>query len=114
MVRKLPHFVSQVFECLMGFLLDVEDAPQWHLADSDQYEEEGAGELFDGGQEFLDRVAISLGNCGSVDGARAEAGSGQQQHRHGLLVLPTGTGLGAARLTQLMHVKLVLLVHVFH
>jgi len=69
MVRKLPNFVSNLFEALMGFLLDIEDEPQWHEADTDQYEEEGNGELFDDGQEALDRMAISLGGKALVPAA---------------------------------------------
>lgn len=30
MVRKLPNFVSSLFDALMNFLLDVEDEPDWH------------------------------------------------------------------------------------
>lgn len=30
MVRKLPNFVPTLFEALMGFLLDIEDDPDWH------------------------------------------------------------------------------------
>jgi hypothetical protein len=30
MVRKLPNFVSSLFEALMHFLLDIEDDPDWH------------------------------------------------------------------------------------
>ncbi len=34
-----------------------------------QYEEEGAGELFDSGQEYLDRIAISMGGKALVPAA---------------------------------------------
>jgi hypothetical protein len=30
MVRKLPNFTPALFEALMGFLLDIEDDPDWH------------------------------------------------------------------------------------
>jgi hypothetical protein len=30
MVRKLPNFVSTLFEALMSFLLDIEDEQDWH------------------------------------------------------------------------------------
>jgi hypothetical protein len=30
MMRRLPNFVSGLFEALMGFLLDIEDLPDWH------------------------------------------------------------------------------------
>jgi hypothetical protein len=38
-MRKLPDFVPTLFAALMGFLLDVEDDPLWHQADSDAHEE---------------------------------------------------------------------------
>ncbi|WIA40679.1 hypothetical protein OEZ86_004377 [Tetradesmus obliquus] len=69
MVRRLPHFVGGLFEALMAFLLDVEDEPDWHRGDTDAHEDDGAGELFDGGQEFLDRVAIALGGRALVPAA---------------------------------------------
>jgi hypothetical protein len=71
MMRKLPDFVPSLFACLMGFLLDVEDEPLWHGADDDAHEDEGNGELFDSGQEFLDRVAIALGGKALVPAAGA-------------------------------------------
>jgi hypothetical protein len=37
--------------------------------DTDAHEEDGAGELFDGGQEFLDRMAIALGGKALVPAA---------------------------------------------
>lgn len=40
-------------------------------ADTDQYEEEGAGELYGFAQECLDRVAISLGGNAIVPAAGA-------------------------------------------
>jgi hypothetical protein len=45
-MRKLPDFVPTLFNALMGFLLDVEDDPLWHGADSDAHEEVGAAECW--------------------------------------------------------------------
>ncbi|KAF8055485.1 IPO5 [Scenedesmus sp. PABB004] len=73
MVRRLPNFVGALFDALMHFLLDVEDEPDWHRGDTDAHEEDGAGELFDGGQEFLDRMAIALGGKALVPAAGARA-----------------------------------------
>nr|XP_043633893.1 importin-5-like [Erigeron canadensis] len=60
MIRKLPQFVKRLFEVLMKMLLDVEDDPDWHGA---QIEHEDAGETsnYSAGQEYLDRLSISLG-----------------------------------------------------
>jgi hypothetical protein len=60
MMRKLPQFIGRLFVILMKMLLDIEDDPQWHFAES---EEEDAGETadYEVGQECLDRLAISLG-----------------------------------------------------
>ncbi|OAY28974.1 importin-5 [Manihot esculenta] len=60
MMRKLPQFISRLFAILMRMLLDVEDDPAWHSAET---EDEDAGETsnYSVGQECLDRLAISLG-----------------------------------------------------
>ncbi|KAM7523124.1 hypothetical protein LguiA_013026 [Lonicera macranthoides] len=60
MMRKLPQFISRLFAILMNILLDIEDDPAWHTADT---EDEDAGETssYSVGQECLDRLAIALG-----------------------------------------------------
>ncbi|GAV78964.1 HEAT domain-containing protein/HEAT_2 domain-containing protein [Cephalotus follicularis] len=60
MMRKLPQFIKRLFGVLMSMLLDIEDDPAWHNADT---EEEDAGETsnYGVGQECLDRLAIALG-----------------------------------------------------
>ncbi|CAO2832879.1 unnamed protein product [Amaranthus hypochondriacus] len=60
MMRKLPQFISRLFEILMKMLLDIEDDPDWHTAD---VETEDAGETsnYSVGQECLDRLSIALG-----------------------------------------------------
>ena len=57
MMRKLPDLVDRLFACLLSFLLDIEDEPDWHAADSDAAEEAGEGERFSVGKECLDRLA---------------------------------------------------------
>ena len=39
----------------------MQDEPNWHRADTDKHESEGEGELYDFGQESLDRLALALG-----------------------------------------------------
>ena len=60
MMRKLPQFIHRLFAILMTMLLDLEDDPDWHTADT---ENEDAGETsnYGFGQECLDRLSISLG-----------------------------------------------------
>ncbi|KAL9455440.1 hypothetical protein AB3S75_010793 [Citrus x aurantiifolia] len=60
MMRKLPQFISRLFAILMSMLLDIEDDPLWHSAET---EDEDAGESsnYSVGQECLDRLAIALG-----------------------------------------------------
>lgn len=41
--------------------LFVQDEAEWHQADSEQYEAEGEGDLYEFGQECLDRIALALG-----------------------------------------------------
>ena len=72
MMRKLPAFVGRLFGCLLSFLLDVEDDPAWHRADSDATAHEGEGELFEFGQEGLDRLALALGG-GTITPLASEA-----------------------------------------
>ncbi|KAK9810031.1 hypothetical protein WJX72_003666 [[Myrmecia] bisecta] len=61
MMRKLPQFIGRLFQCLLGFLLDIEDEPAWHEGESDKFESEGEGERYEFGQECLDRIALALG-----------------------------------------------------
>ncbi|KAI4350353.1 hypothetical protein L6164_004815 [Bauhinia variegata] len=60
MMRKLPQFIRRLFAILMNMLLDIEDDPAWHSAET---EDEDAGETsnYGFGQECLDRLSISLG-----------------------------------------------------
>ncbi|GLT87421.1 hypothetical protein SLE2022_055060 [Rubroshorea leprosula] len=60
LMRKLPQFISKLFSLLMDMLLDVDDDPSWHGAES---EDEDAGETsnYGVGQECLDRLSISVG-----------------------------------------------------
>ncbi|KAK4740781.1 hypothetical protein SAY87_024369 [Trapa incisa] len=60
MMRKLPQFISRLFAILMKMLLDIEDDPLWHTAET---EGEDAGETsnYGVGQECLDRLSIALG-----------------------------------------------------
>ena len=44
-----------------NFALNLQDEPDWHKADSEQYESEGEGELYEFGQECLDRISLALG-----------------------------------------------------
>ncbi|PRQ22692.1 hypothetical protein RchiOBHm_Chr6g0253081 [Rosa chinensis] len=41
MMRKLPQFISRLFAILMKMVLDIEDDPSWHTAET---EDEDAGE----------------------------------------------------------------------
>jgi hypothetical protein len=60
MMRKLPQFIKKLFEILMKMLLDIEDDPLWHGAET---EDEDAGETsnYSVGQECLDRIAMAVG-----------------------------------------------------
>ncbi|KAG2489783.1 hypothetical protein HYH03_011733 [Edaphochlamys debaryana] len=69
MMRKVPNLARSLFELVMGFLLDIEDDPAWHSAADDANEDAGAGELYDPGQEYLDRLALSLGGKAVSDAA---------------------------------------------
>ena len=61
MMRKLPNFVPRLFNCLVMFLLDVEDEQDWYTAEKEEDGDAGEGDRYDMGQECLDRIAIALG-----------------------------------------------------
>ncbi|XP_020574529.1 importin-5 [Phalaenopsis equestris] len=60
MMRRLPQFIGSLFAVLMKMLLDIEDDPAWHGAET---EDEDAGETsnYSVAQECLDRLSIALG-----------------------------------------------------
>ena len=61
MMRRLPAVLARLFQLCVAFLLDIEDDPSWHRADTDAHANDGDGELFEFGQECLDRLALALG-----------------------------------------------------
>ncbi|KAK9821719.1 hypothetical protein WJX81_003315 [Elliptochloris bilobata] len=90
MMRKLPQFIGRFFQSLLSFLLDIEDDPRWHNADSDRYESEGEGERYEFGQECLDRMALALGGNTVVPLASAYLpallADGDWRRRHAALI----------------------------
>ncbi|KAK4258237.1 hypothetical protein QN277_007709 [Acacia crassicarpa] len=89
MMRKLPQFISRLFAILMKMLLDIEDDPAWHSADT---EDEDAGETsnYSVGQECLDRLSISLGGNTIVPVASEQLpaflAAAEWQKRHAALI----------------------------
>ncbi|KAK7400133.1 hypothetical protein VNO78_11333 [Psophocarpus tetragonolobus] len=89
MMRKLPQFISRLFAILMKMLLDIEDDPAWHSAET---EDEDAGETsnYSVGQECLDRLSISLGGNTIVPVASeqlpAYLAAPEWQKRHAALI----------------------------
>ena len=61
MMRKVPNFVQRLYNCLVTFLLDIEDDEVWHTAENEEDGGLGQGYLYEVGQECLDRIAIALG-----------------------------------------------------
>ncbi|XP_075489372.1 uncharacterized protein LOC142528228 [Primulina tabacum] len=91
MMRKLPQFINRLFAILMKMLLDVEDDPAWHSAET---KDEDAGETgnYSVGQECLDRLAIALGGNTIVPVASEQlqaylAASEWQKHHAALIAL---------------------------
>ncbi|KZV20980.1 importin-5-like [Dorcoceras hygrometricum] len=89
MMRKLPQFISRLFAILMKMLLDVEDDPAWHSAET---KDEDAGESgnYSVGQECLDRLAIALGGNTIVpvasDQLQAYMAAPEWQKHHAALI----------------------------
>uniref|UniRef100_A0A7R9V0M6 TOG domain-containing protein n=1 Tax=Chlamydomonas euryale TaxID=1486919 RepID=A0A7R9V0M6_9CHLO len=104
MMRKLPNFVPSLFEMLMTFLMDVEDDPLWHSADTDQHEEAGAGDRFQFGQECLDRISMSLGGNAIVPAAGQLLPTwlrdADWRRRHATLICLAQIAEGCAKLMQ--------------
>ena len=60
MMRKLPDFAPRLFQICVSFLLDIEDEAEWHSA-LDTHENAGEGDMYDVGQDCLDRLSIAIG-----------------------------------------------------
>ncbi|KAL2940738.1 Importin-5 [Bienertia sinuspersici] len=60
MMRKLPQFISTLFQILLKMLLDLQDDPAWHTAHLD-HEDAGETTNYSVAQECLDRLSIALG-----------------------------------------------------
>ncbi|KAL6776649.1 IPB2 [Auxenochlorella protothecoides x Auxenochlorella symbiontica] len=91
MMRRLPQLPERLFNCLMLFLLDVEDVPEWHTAEDEKEENAGEGELFEFGQECLDRISFALGGKTLVPVAGTTltaymADTGSWEKRHAALI----------------------------
>ncbi|RDX86579.1 Importin-5, partial [Mucuna pruriens] len=117
MMRKLPQFISRLFAILMKMLLDIEDDPAWHSAET---EDEDAGETsnYSVGQECLDRLSISLGGNTIVPVASeqlpAYLAAPEWQHRHAALIALAQIAEGCSKLIVLDYFLLCnnLCVHV--
>lgn len=89
MMRRLPQFVARLFSVLMKMLLDINDEPSWHGAET---EDEDAGEMssYSVGQESLDRLSIALGGNTIVPVASEQLpayfSSPEWQKRHAALI----------------------------
>lgn len=55
------HAVDSSLSFADDLVVCVQDEAEWHQADSEQYEAEGEGDLYEFGQECLDRIALALG-----------------------------------------------------
>lgn len=80
-----------------------EDA-DWHRADSDRHENAGEGELFEFGQECLDRLALSLGGNSVVPLAYAllpqMLAAAEWKPRHAALICLAQIAEGCAKVMQ--------------
>ncbi|KAL4350103.1 hypothetical protein AHAS_Ahas10G0108500 [Arachis hypogaea] len=87
--QNIIKFISRMFAILMKMLLDIEDDPAWHSAET---EDEDADESsnYSIGQECLDRLSISLGGNTIVPVASeqlpAYSAAPEWQKRHAALI----------------------------
>jgi len=102
MMRKLPQLNHRLFMCLMNYLLDVEDDPEWYTTE-DEEGTQGEGELCEFGQECLDRVAIALGGTAILHTAQGAAvvhsflNNQDWRYRHGALICLAQIAEGCAK-----------------
>ena len=82
----------------------MQDAPEWHLGDSDKHEAAGGGELYEFGQECLDRLALSLGGNTVAPMAYSMLGqlmsSQDWKQRHAALIALAQIAEGCAKVMQ--------------
>lgn len=78
--------------------------PEWHLGDSDKHEAAGGGELYEFGQECLDRLALSLGGNTVAPMASGMLGqlmsSPEWKQRHAALIALAQIAEGCAKVMQ--------------
>eukprot|EP00958_Prasinococcus_capsulatus_P007362 scaffold689_cov375-Prasinococcus_capsulatus_cf.AAC.24 len=61
MMRKLPQYIGRMLQVSLKFLEDFDDEQEWHASQDEAEEDAGQGELYEAGQEALDRLALALG-----------------------------------------------------
>ncbi|CAD7699198.1 unnamed protein product [Ostreobium quekettii] len=57
----LKGVLPELLAVLLEFMLDVEDVPQWHLANDEEHQDEGHGDHFMFGEIAVDRLAKLVG-----------------------------------------------------
>lgn len=88
----------------IGFSKFLQDDELWHRADTDKHEAEGEGELFEFGQECLDRLSLSLGGNSIVPLASTllpqMLSSQDWKQRHAALICLAQIAEGCAKVMQ--------------
>lgn len=85
----------------------MQDEPEWYNGDSDKHEAEEDGELFEFGEECLDRLALALGGTGLLPLAQAalpqllQSPDWKQRHAALICLAQTAEGCVKAMLRQL-------------
>ena len=102
MMRKVPNFVPRLYNCLVSFLFnDIEDDEDWHTAENEEDEGSGQGELYDVGQECLDRISIALGPNSMLPACAATMpaliGDADWKKRHAALIALSQIAEGCAK-----------------
>ncbi len=102
MMRKVPNFVQRLYNCLVSFLVnDIEDDEDWHTTENEEDEGIGQGDLYDVGQECLDRVSIALGANSMLPACAATMpsliGDADWKRRHAALIALSQIAEGCAK-----------------
>lgn len=94
---EIPWCAS-AYQLLAGI---AQDEPDWYSGDDDKHEAEEEGELFEFGEECLDRLALALGGSGLLPLAQAALPqllqSPDWKQRHAALICLAQTAEGCVK-----------------
>ncbi|XP_009766010.1 uncharacterized protein LOC107788039 isoform X2 [Nicotiana tabacum] len=108
MMRKLPSFISRCFTMLLNLLLDIEDDPAWHSAETGS-DNTGATSNFKVGAECLGRFSVALGGKSIAHTAKEQLSAylvaPEWEKRHAALVTLAHIAKGCSKLVMFKNLE---------